>query len=114
LSDPAKNLFSGKDKVLHRIIPDLFSIWKLQVIPPPGNGNESLALAEFFQQNDFMTFSFVRHPFDRYFFSGGGGGGTMGICNEISAFWDHSSVGQITSIFQLGHLAHFMHNQKCY
>ena len=62
LQDPERRLDNGKkhNNAFHNIIPQRFSIRK-QI----GEGFDFESVKKYFSDNDYLTFSFVRHPFDR-------------------------------------------------
>ena len=62
LQDPEHRLDTEKKhkNAFHNIIPRLFSIGK-QI----GKGLDFKSVKKYFSDNEYLTFSFVRHPFDR-------------------------------------------------
>ena len=62
LQDPEHRLDTVKKQknAFHNIIPQRFSIGK-QI----GKGLDFKSVKKYFSNNEYLTFSFVRHPFDR-------------------------------------------------
>ena len=62
LQDPERRLDKGTkhNNAFHNIIPQRFSI-KKQI----GKGFDFKSVKKYFSDNEYLTFSFVRHPFDR-------------------------------------------------
>ena len=62
LQDPERRLDKENkhNNAFHNIIPQRFSI-KKQI----GKGFDFKSVKKYFSDNDYLTFSFVRHPFDR-------------------------------------------------
>ena len=62
LQDPDRRLEKEKkqNNAFHSIIPQRFSINKQF-----GKGFDFESVKKYFSDNEYLTFSFVRHPFDR-------------------------------------------------
>ena len=59
LSPKTRNLYTNKNKGIHGKIPALFSIRRQVGL------RKRTDLVSYLKKNDYLAFSFVRHPFDR-------------------------------------------------